>query len=252
VTEPAEVSLDPLARLREPFSPNQISKLPKPFKKDAPKGRCDECGGYHGLPAVHLDYVGHAALTHRLLDVDPRWTWEPLSWGQDGLPMLDASGGMWIKLTVAGVTRLGYGSADGKRGGDAVKELIGDALRNAAMRFGAALDLWHKGDLHASSNAEEPEPQQRGANDAQQDRDTGGGQRRQQSPDRAMIDWVDKAKAKLASFDGAPSFNAFSDYTNDDEFVRRKNVIAEANPSLGAELRQAIEAAAGRCDDVPF
>lgn len=29
-----------------------------------------------------------------------------------------------------------------------MKERIGDALRNAAMRFGAALDLWHKGDLH--------------------------------------------------------------------------------------------------------
>jgi hypothetical protein len=29
-----------------------------------------------------------------------------------------------------------------------MKEMIGDALRNAAMRFGAALDLWHKGDLH--------------------------------------------------------------------------------------------------------
>jgi hypothetical protein len=30
-----------------------------------------------------------------------------------------------------------------------MKERIGDALRNAGMRFGAALDLWHKGDLHA-------------------------------------------------------------------------------------------------------
>jgi hypothetical protein len=28
-----------------------------------------------------------------------------------------------------------------------VKEAIGDALRNAAMRFGAALDLWAKSDL---------------------------------------------------------------------------------------------------------
>jgi hypothetical protein len=26
--------------------------------------------------------------------------------------------------------------------------VIGDALRNAAMRFGVALDLWHKGELH--------------------------------------------------------------------------------------------------------
>ena len=41
------------------------------------------------------------------------------------------------------------GHAGSKTGGDAIKEVIGDALRNAAMRFGAALDLWHKGDLHA-------------------------------------------------------------------------------------------------------
>ena len=31
-----------------------------------------------------------------------------------------------------------------------MKERIGDALRNAAMRFGAALDLWHKGELHVN------------------------------------------------------------------------------------------------------
>jgi hypothetical protein len=29
-----------LALLRMPFPPNQISKLPKPFKKDNPKGNC--------------------------------------------------------------------------------------------------------------------------------------------------------------------------------------------------------------------
>jgi len=136
-----------LAKLREPFPAHQISKLPKPTRKDAPKGRCQECGGYHGLPAFHLDYVGHAALTDRLLDADPAWTWEPLSIA-DGLPVLDPFGGMWIKLTVCGITRLGYGHAGDKQGGDAIKEIIGDALRNAAMRFGAALDLWHKGDLH--------------------------------------------------------------------------------------------------------
>lgn len=146
-----EVS-DPLALLRAPFPPHQISKLPKPFKKDSPKGKCAECGGYHGLPAVHLDYVGHAALTDRLLDTDPHWSWEPVPEPASlGLPT--APGGMWIKLTVCGVSRYGFGHPDGKTGGDAVKETIGDALRNAAMRFGAALDLWHKGDLHA----EEPE-----------------------------------------------------------------------------------------------
>jgi hypothetical protein len=140
-----------LALLRQPFPPNQISKLPKPYKKDSPKGKCSECGGYHGLPAVHLDYVGHAALTDRLLDADPNWSWEPVGTTPEGLPAL-GNGGLWIKLTVCGVTRYGFGAADGKSGGDAVKEMIGDALRNAAMRFGAALDLWHKGDLHADED----------------------------------------------------------------------------------------------------
>ena len=46
------------------------------------------------------------------------------------------------------MTRLGYGDSQGKTGGNAVKEAIGDALRNAGMRFGIALELWHKGDLY--------------------------------------------------------------------------------------------------------
>ena len=81
------------------------------------------------------------------LKVDPEWTWEPVAVEPSGLPMLDSNGGLWIRLTVCGVTRLGYGDADGKRGGSAVKEAIGDALRNAAMRFGVALDLWSKEEL---------------------------------------------------------------------------------------------------------
>jgi hypothetical protein len=152
-----------LALLREPFPSNQISKLPKPTKKqteevkaDYRKGiRCTICGTWHHPDVVHLDYVGHAALTDRLLNTDPNWTWEPMALGQDGYPVIDRDGGMWIKLTVCGVTRLGYGDAQGKTGGDAMKERIGDALRNAAMRFGAALDLWHKGDLHAHDHDEQ-------------------------------------------------------------------------------------------------
>jgi hypothetical protein len=158
---------DGLAKLREKFEPHQISKLPKPFKRDSAKGKCKPksqggdapdwqdhfCGGYHGLPAVHLDYVGHAALTDRLLDVDPEWSWEPMGTTPEGLPAMN--GGLWIKLTVCGVSRYGFGSADGKSGGDAVKEMIGDALRNAAMRFGAALELWHKGDLRADEELED-------------------------------------------------------------------------------------------------
>lgn len=134
--------------LREPFPSHQIGKLPKPYRSDSPKSQCQECGTYHGQPALHLDFVGHAALTDRLLDADPQWTWEPVAFGPDGLPMLDRNGGLWIRLTVCGVTRLGYGDAQGKTGPNAIKEAIGDGLRNAGMRFGIALDLWHKGDLH--------------------------------------------------------------------------------------------------------
>lgn len=137
-----------LELLREPFTPNQIGKLPKPLFKDSRKAECRECGGYHAMPAIHIDYVGHAALTDRLLDADPAWNWEPVARDQFGQPLI-IGGGLWIKLTVCGVTRLGYGDTGGKGGPNGVKEAIGDALRNAAMRFGAALDLWHKGDLHA-------------------------------------------------------------------------------------------------------
>jgi hypothetical protein len=156
--KPAPKTKEPegLALLREPFLPNQISKLPKPSKAQTQQVRddytvgirCKLCGGWHHPMAVHLDYVGHAALTDRLLDADPNWIWQPVAWDEHGLPMLDRDGGMWIKLTVCGMTRLGYGDAQGKAGPDATKERIGDALRNAAMRFGAALDLWHKGILH--------------------------------------------------------------------------------------------------------
>jgi len=105
--------------LRAPFPPSQIGQLPK--------------GGQL------LDYVGHGAVTDRLLAVDPEWSWEPMALDAHGLPALDQHGNLWIKLTVCGVTRLGVGD------GPTMKVLIGDALRNAAMRFGVALDLWVRG-----------------------------------------------------------------------------------------------------------
>lgn len=165
MTVQTKIEVGGLALLREPFPAHQISKLPKETGAQAKQRRADQdagkwppkcnvCGGFHHQKAVHLDYVGHAALTDRLLDTDPEWSWEPLSLDERGLPALDQNGGLWIRLTVLGVTRLGYGHAGDKRGGDAVKEIIGDALRNAAMRFGAALDLWHKGDLHAEEGGE--------------------------------------------------------------------------------------------------
>lgn len=121
-----------LERLREPFPPNTVGKLPK--------------GG------MMLDFVGHAAVTDRLLSVDPEWSWEPFAVDSYGLPALDADGNLWIRLTVCGVTRIGVG--DGKN----AKERIGDALRNAAMRFGVALALWSKDELESGIPAELPDP----------------------------------------------------------------------------------------------
>lgn len=123
------LDLTALAKLREPFPKEQIGKLPK--------------GG------TQLDFVGHGFITQRLLDVDPTWNWEPVALDPTGLPLLDEHGGLWIRLTVCGVTRLGYGDAGGRKGPDATKVAIGDALRNAGMRFGLALDLWCKGDPDA-------------------------------------------------------------------------------------------------------
>lgn len=115
------------------MTPEAATALRKPFPKESigqlPKG------------GVLLDFVGHAAVTDRLLTVDPEWTWEPLAVDDRGLPVLDHAGNLWIRLTICGVTRIGVG--DGK----SAKECIGDALRNAAMRFGVALDLWAKENL---------------------------------------------------------------------------------------------------------
>lgn len=94
------------------------------------------------------DAVGHADTTDLLLAHDPCWTWEPYAEDDKGQPlvMYDASGrprGMWIRLTVHGHTRIGIGTCS-PTASDPYKELIGDAIRNAAMRFGVALSLWSK------------------------------------------------------------------------------------------------------------
>ena len=189
-----------LELMRVKFEPHQISKLPKPTKQqtdavkaDYKKGiRCKLCGGWHHPDVVHLDYVGHAALTDRLLNCDINWQWEPLSYNADGSPFFDKIGGLWIKLTVCGVTRLGYGHPDGKTGGDAHKEAIGDALRNAAMRFGAALDLWHKGDLHNDGNEPEAQPEAPKVDNA----DT----KPEQTPERETYSLIAKALKSAKDF----------------------------------------------------
>jgi len=183
MTKPSGLDL-----LRVPFDAHHISYLPK--------------GG------VKLAYVGHAALTDRLLDADPHWTWEPLAMSPDGLPVFDGFGGMWIKLTVCGVTRLGYGHAGNKEGGDAIKEVIGDALRNAAMRFGAALDLWHKGDLHKEEEPPKPPPM----------------------TEAAVADWISAISAAAADELGTTAQNALD--------VAQKHKDKEAYMSFRAAAKK--------------
>ncbi|MCW2918543.1 MAG: hypothetical protein JWN52_6611 [Actinomycetia bacterium] len=165
------------AALRAPFSDELVGKRPQPTCPNCknspskacdqhPKARCGECGQWMTTAHTHLDFVGHADTTDRFLSVDPDWSWEPVERQVDpqvlaaavasgnpdvvkavldsSPPKFDANGGFWIRLTICGVTRLGYGDAGGKKGANAVKEAIGDALRNAGMRFGVALDMWRK------------------------------------------------------------------------------------------------------------
>jgi hypothetical protein len=77
--------------LRKAFNKNQIDQIPK---------RNNKTGN-----TVYLDYVGHAHVTDRLLQVDPDYSWIPLATDTNGMPLLDEFGGLWINLTVCGVTR---------------------------------------------------------------------------------------------------------------------------------------------------
>lgn len=157
------------AKLRAPFPPEAIGKRPQPTCRacgEAPsrvcqqhsKAKCADCGQFMTTAHIHLDYIGHADVTDRFLSVDPDWDWEPMGLDERGLPALDANGGLWIRLTIAGRPRLGYGDAQGKKGPNAVKEAIGDALRNAGMRFGVGLEMWMKGDRETARHQVEGEP----------------------------------------------------------------------------------------------
>lgn len=152
-----------LEKLREPFAPANVAHLPKVWCRacrEAPAKACDRhrkavcknCKNDITTAHADLDYVGHAEVTSRLLTIDPEWTWQPLALDANGLPLFDEYKGLWMVLTICGVSRIGYGTAAWpkyKDAGDIIKEIIGDAIRNAAQRFGVALDQWAKTDLNA-------------------------------------------------------------------------------------------------------
>ena len=94
---------------------------------------------------IQLDFVGHADITKILLEIDPHWRWVPITW-DNGRPAIHVENGMatmWGELTLLGQARLGVGSVRADKP-DLDKELVGDFLRNAAMRFGICLSLWTK------------------------------------------------------------------------------------------------------------
>jgi hypothetical protein len=96
---------------------------------------------------AQLVYMGHAEVTLALIDVDPAWNWHPVAIDPEtGGPKITPQGKrlvLWGYLEVLGVQRLCVGTCDAGKG-DPEKELIGDLLRNGAMRFGIGTKLWSK------------------------------------------------------------------------------------------------------------
>jgi hypothetical protein len=145
----ADLPLDPLRRLHEETKVPPAERVTQVDKGFGP-----------------VDVLGHADTTELLLRSDPEWNWEPPTadelarLGFDSALVRDADGwprGLWIALTVHGHRRLGFGTCAPKKP-DAVKELIGDAIRNAAMRFGVALSLWSKAEWAEGEPAAEVTP----------------------------------------------------------------------------------------------
>lgn len=120
--------VNPLAEILTKYAipdPKIVGKLPK--------------GG------TSLDFVGHADITRILLEIDVTWRWVPIAW-DNGRPAIHVENGiatMWGELTILGQSRLGVGSVRADKQ-ELDKELVGDFLRNAAMRFGICLSLWTK------------------------------------------------------------------------------------------------------------
>jgi len=157
-----------LSALWAPTDPALISKLPRGGSKTAENVSCDVCHGWHKPNAIHLDYLGHSDTCLIIARADPFWEWRPKGGFDDGGVPLFIRGGngypfqMWIDLEILGFVRPGIGTVEQGKG-DPEKELIGDAIRNAAMRFGIGADLWskagHQGvyDLDAKDEGRPPE-----------------------------------------------------------------------------------------------
>ena len=155
---------------------DQLDGLKKLFSYEVPLGLISKFPSNAGEKA-NLPFVGHTAITAILNEQDPEWKWEPMARDQNGMPLLDANGGLWGYMTVHGKTLPEYGAAytaielgdKTNKGREYTKQNIVDAHQNdvmsaianflcrGAMRFGIAIDMWAKVDL---SLAKEPEGQE--------------------------------------------------------------------------------------------
>lgn len=162
--------------------PRMIGKLPRGKRRGSPKGVCKPrsqggdapddqdhfCGGWHTLPAIHLDYMGHADVTEALIRIDPEFTYTP-GWNTTAGPLgpfalTDQRNpkNILLEMTLFGVTRPCVGTIEGDVN-DPLKELLSDGLRNGAMRFGIAVRLWSKADHHDVVDESEPAPRPQAA-----------------------------------------------------------------------------------------
>ena len=116
---------------------------------------------------AQLEYVSHAEVTRALIEVDPLWAWEPMGYDDHGQPVLerDTNGnpvGLWGWMTVCGVRRPCYGSCE-PRDREPVKILVGDLIRNGAMRFGCCAALWSAAERNREGDAPAAKPRSRKA-----------------------------------------------------------------------------------------
>lgn len=110
---------------------------------------------------VKLDYMGHADCTLALIDIDPTFSYGWVT-NEKGLMAIEIRGDRLIIegwLVLHGVRREGVGTC-AKSKGEPEKELIGDLLRNCAMRFGVATALWSKADRHELGIEQPPQQAQ--------------------------------------------------------------------------------------------
>lgn len=159
--EAGELTAEEQDKLGSAFPPELVGYKPQPWCRACSQNkqvyhcdnhkliRCPKCQQKVTEAHIDLDFVGHAAVTQRLLQVDPTWKWLPVDWHVFSLPD-PGKDGMWICLIVRGVARLGIGETEGGRleGANAIKARVSDAIKNASMRFGVALDSWSKQELH--------------------------------------------------------------------------------------------------------